>query len=145
MKICTKCKVNKEFKEFSSKGGDKLNSWCKVCHSIHTKEYKTNNTEYSNRKKLLKQARTLEIRQRVWSYLETNPCKDCGETDPVVLDFDHMRDKEFNISEATKLNYAWSRIENEISKCEVRCANCHRKKTAKERNFYKGLLKAPLV
>jgi hypothetical protein len=31
-------------------------------------------------------------------------------------------------------NYAWKSILDEISKCEVRCAKCHRKRHAKRRN-----------
>ena len=76
----------------------------------------------------------------VIDFLKENPCVDCGEKDPVVLDFDHMMDKEFNISDAVHGHYGLKTIVKEISKCEVRCANCHRRKTSKERNFFKNRL-----
>ena len=56
---------------------------------------------------------------------------DCGERDPRVLDFDHLRDK----SECVGALAAWGapagRLMAEIAKCEVRCANCHRRVTAR--------------
>ena len=54
---------------------------------------------------------------------------DCGETDPVVLEFDHVGKKAFSIGHALK-SYKWQRILDEIEQCEVVCANCHRKRTA---------------
>jgi hypothetical protein len=62
--------------------------------------------------------------------LKANPCVDCGETDPIILEFDHItNDKHFNISDATRHGYGMKKLIAEIAKCEVRCANCHRKKT----------------
>jgi hypothetical protein len=69
------------------------------------------------------------IRAYIKDYLKANPCVDCGEADPVILEFDHVRDKDFNISDATRLGYGMPKLKAEIAKCEVRCANCHRKKT----------------
>jgi hypothetical protein len=63
-------------------------------------------------------------------YLKAHPCVDCGETNPVVLEFDHVRGKkEFNISKASAKNIGICRLQGEVAKCDVRCANCHRKKT----------------
>ena len=59
-----------------------------------------------------------------------NGCLDCGESNPVVLDFDHVRgDKSKAISDMVCNYYSIKTIKEEIRKCEVRCANCHRKKT----------------
>ena len=56
-------------------------------------------------------------------------CVDCGyKENPTALEFDHVRgEKTFTISKNPSL--AWERIEEEIAKCEVRCANCHRIRT----------------
>ena len=80
---------------------------------------------------------TIEQRQKRYNYLMAHPCVDCGESDPVCLEFDHVKGlKAGNISEMVG-NYAWDAIEYEISKCVVRCANFHRKKTAKHFNYWK--------
>ena len=71
-------------------------------------------------------------RAYITAYLEANPCVDCGETDIIVLEFDHVGEegtKKFNISDATRLGYGMPKLKAEMAKCEVRCANCHRKKT----------------
>jgi len=70
-------------------------------------------------------------RTKAWllEYLNAHPCTDCGETNPIVLEFDHLRDKDFAISNAVKRGISLKRIIAEVEKCEVRCANCHRYKT----------------
>jgi hypothetical protein len=57
---------------------------------------------------------------------------DCGESDPVVLDFDHRdrRAKFANVSDM--LTYSIKRVISEIAKCDVRCANDHRRRTKKQ-------------
>jgi hypothetical protein len=80
-------------------------------------------------KKYSKIARS-RIRVYINTHLKANPCVDCGETNIIVLEFDHIGDdKHFSISDATRKGYSLEKIKNEIAKCEVRCANCHRKKT----------------
>lgn len=61
-------------------------------------------------------------------------CVDCHERDPVVLDFDHRpgERKLFNIG-TTAMGVSQLRLLAEIAKCDVRCANCHRRITAGRR------------
>jgi hypothetical protein len=67
-----------------------------------------------------------------YEYLLQHPCVDCGEADPVVLEFDHVNgDKDGNIGNMIGSGRTWRRLLIEIDKCEVRCANCHRRATAR--------------
>jgi hypothetical protein len=68
-------------------------------------------------------------------YLADHPCVDCGEADPVVLEFDHRSAKLFDIGSAIGRGYGARSIAAEVAKCDVRCANCHRRKTYAERGF----------
>jgi cytochrome c553 len=72
----------------------------------------------------------------VLKYLAQHPCA-CGESDPCCLDFDHVRGKKLHaISYMINNVNSDEKIFKEIAKCEVRCANCHRRKTAQERKYY---------
>lgn len=71
------------------------------------------------------------VRRNWWytaNYLTTHPCVDCGETNGMVLEFDHIRgEKKMNIKEAIwKLQF--DELKTEIAKCDVRCANDHRRR-----------------
>ena len=80
--------------------------------------------------KVYSKAAKNRIRVYINTHLKANPCVDCGETNTIVLEFDHIgNNKQFNISDATRHGYGMAKVEAEIAKCEVRCANCHRKKT----------------
>src|ERR1035437_6516884 len=67
----------------------------------------------------------------VCDYLSDNPCIDCGQSDIIVLDFDHRGDDHKVSGVVAMMNNGCSpgRMIGEIAKCDIRCANCHRKKT----------------
>lgn len=70
-------------------------------------------------------------------YLLFHPCVDCGHDDIRVLEFDHVRGKKLaNISRMV-FQKSLEKVKQEIAKCEVRCANCHRIQTAIRSNNYK--------
>lgn len=60
-----------------------------------------------------------------------------GESDPIVLEFDHLRDKSCNVSRMTNANI--EKIKEEVAKCRVLCSNCHARETAKKQGWYKWL------
>lgn len=68
-----------------------------------------------------------------------HPCVDCGEGDPIVLEFDHLRDKKFSISKGLQ-DRPWQDVLDEIAKCEVVCANCHRRRTAHRGGFARAVV-----
>lgn len=65
--------------------------------------------------------------------LKKGPCVDCGiEYPPYVMDFDHLEDKSFNIAWIVSRNLkGMAFLQQEIDKCELVCANCHRERTHK--------------
>lgn len=76
-------------------------------------------------------------RQHLWDHLLAHPCVDCGESDPVVLEFDHVRgEKVAALSNMARRQFSLAKLDAEIAKCEVRCANCHKRKTAREQGWY---------
>lgn len=65
-------------------------------------------------------------------YLASSSCVDCGETDPVVLHFDHVRGEKIKaVSYMIYHEFSLCRIVLEIEKCDVRCANCHYRRHAR--------------
>lgn len=131
MKTCTKCHFLKEDGDFNWRFRDKgiRQSACALCQSNATKKhYKNNPAPYKKRAKEYR----AKVQARFIEWLSDKSCIDCEETDLVVLDCDHIADKKFNISEMVKDSKPWEEILQELAKCEIRCSNCHRKKTAKQ-------------
>src|SRR5947207_8731105 len=129
MRACTKCGELKPLEAFPPvrRGEPKLQSWCRDCFAAYGREYYRNNRDVQ-KSRLLRNtaARRADKQTRMIEYLRTHPCVDCGEADIVVLQFDHLSNKERNVSSMLSGGWSWYAIEQEIAKCEVRCANCHR-------------------
>jgi len=118
-------------------------SFCRPCRAAYKQEhYKANKQRYIDRAQVQKRKLYLERTTYLIEYFSTHPCVECGEADPVVLDFDHLRDKAFEIAQALPYRN-WQSILDEIRKCEVVCANCHRRRTAQRRGSLRALLTKP--
>lgn len=74
----------------------------------------------------------------ILEYLKKNPCNHCGETNLMVLEFDHCSgSKDFNISTGLQLGFSVAELKKEVEKCQVLCANCHAIKTQIERKTWR--------
>lgn len=130
-KLCLACLTEKPISEFHyrSKTNGTYRARCKACMS----EYHKNDYQQRPRRRIAIRETQAELRQRnkefVKSYLLQHPCVDCNESDPIVLEFDHLRDKTAEVCDLVHRAVSIERLEEEISKCEVRCANCHRRIT----------------
>jgi len=65
-------------------------------------------------------------RQKFLEYKKTLQCKNCGLDDHRVLEFHHIGDKDYNVSNMVSQGFSWDRVKSEISKCIPLCCNCHR-------------------
>ena len=112
-KICTKCKCEKDGLSFSQrkKAKDGLALWCRDCFkSYWEKRYYENHGLYRNSHNTSREKLREQYARRVFEYLENHPCVNCGESDPIVLEFDHRdrNDKIESVSVMTR-NSSWKR------------------------------------
>jgi hypothetical protein len=135
-KFCTKCHKTLSEDKFNWKYKDiRRAPHCQECSRAYIRQHYKNNQLYYLKKA---QRRSLLLKETyhkyIGDYLTSHSCVDCGENDILVLEFDHKDRKTKRIEVSRVINQGLSllKLKEEISKCDVRCANCHRKKTAKE-------------
>lgn len=121
---------------------DGLNIYCKVCLREYRKaEYARKREHIIRQQKINSEKYITRNRDFVVGYLKDNPCVDCGESDIICLEFDHVRGSKI-AGVGLMISNGWSlnKIKDEIAKCEVRCANCHRRVTAARGGWYRTLV-----
>jgi recombinational DNA repair protein (RecF pathway) len=132
-KQCTNCGETKPISEFPRRGSG-YQSHCKECSRAYIRKHYQSNKQYYLDKNKRKLERILVLVREA----KSKPCADCGQSYPYyVMDFDH-RPGEKKVAEIARLVPTKSirRIVEEIAKCDVVCANCHRKRTfQKNRNL----------
>lgn len=139
MKVCNKCGKEKELEQFNfvwpAKQDGRRRPDCRECMCSKARaDYKANPKAQKERMRVVGTRSRKVSKDFVQDYLKNHPCVDCGESDPIVLDFDHVRgEKLSDVSRLANLGSRLWKIIKEIEKCEVRCANCHRRITHKRR------------
>jgi hypothetical protein len=70
----------------------------------------------------------------VYTKLAKARCVDCDLADTLVLEFDHVGEKRKAVMALAWQEYSLATLEREIAQCEVRCCNCHRRRTLERMN-----------
>jgi len=128
---CSRCKTEKPASAFAlnvSRASGHQGE-CRSCRvAINVVSYLRARDVQNPKRYAWKARRVAQNQEWILDYLTSRWCVDCGNTDVRVLEFDHLRDKEANIS-ALMNNSSIARMQAEIAKCDVVCANCHRIRT----------------
>src|SRR3989442_863659 len=136
--MCGQAKPEAEF-AFDDMAKRTRQRHCRKCQAAYRRaHYLANREEYIRREVARIAQYRVENRALMLAYLLSHPCVDCGEPHPVMLDFDHRdpAEKKGNVSELA-MRKPWRLVLVEIAKCDVRCANCHLKRTAQQFNWRK--------
>lgn len=126
MKTCLLCRTEKPATDFHNvkRNKDGLHSYCKPCR----KRYDAGKYAGDSHKKRQQKDMCAERRTRLTQYKTSKGCLYCPETDGCCLDFHHRDPNQKDFDLAAKLNSrSWQTVLKEIEKCDVVCANCHRK------------------
>ena len=130
-KKCTKCNEVKTLDMFTlvnkTKYPGKKRSACKECCNRARRQWRVENIDWCKEVELKTRERNQNF---VFEYTRTHPCIECGEDDPIVLEFDHRDSttKRFSVSDGCSQKLSLALIKAEMCKCDVLCANCHRRK-----------------
>ena len=128
---------------FRSKHNEEKVLWgkkykCSSCNKEYQKKwYKNNAAAHKQKISINRKKSKQENRDYIYNFLSNSCCNTCGEKDILVLEFDHLHNKKHNISEMISSGISVESLKKEIEKCQVLCANCHRRKTAIEQNHYR--------
>lgn len=140
MKVCGKCKIEKTEDSFNFRNValGKRHAHCKECQREYKrKHYESDKERYKSRALISNRLIKARNRDFIFEIKCRSECVDCGNDDPHVLDFDHLNDKVKAISRLVSDQSSIEVLEQELLKCEVVCANCHRIRTAKRGGWYK--------
>jgi len=114
---------------------------CKECRNARRRGYYSANTAKVRNMNSVSSQNAKEINfEYAYGYLSTHPCQDCGQTNPALLTFDHVRGrKRDNVSNMINNGWSLDTIKAEIEKCEVVCFNCHMTREKERREKKKWL------
>lgn len=125
-KTCGACQKDLPRTEFYRRGEKGLQARCKTCTSEgHAAYYKGREGIYRSRNKKL----VHDLREEV-NQFKQSPCTDCKQTyPPYVMDWDHVRGvKRAGLAKLIGDGKRQAALD-ELAKCELVCANCHRIRT----------------
>jgi hypothetical protein len=147
MKLCRACGATKPIDEFSImyKRTGARRADCRVCCNLLKQKWQRENGKDAYQRYKAGSAawkwKHMHVVRDTVNKLKSEPCTDCGNRfNPWVMDFDHLDGKTKIGNVATMIRQArpLAAILEEISKCELVCANCHRNRTyqRQERHWY---------
>ena len=140
-KKCDHCKKYKGEQEFNwkFKSLGVRHKTCRECMAEFNRNYFQGDAHDRHLAKVKerKDAARQVAREFAYHYLLSHPCEECGESDVRVLEFHHTGGKDMAVAAMVSGGYSIERIQAEINKCAILCANCHRKLTVEERGWFR--------
>lgn len=132
MRTCNTCYIDFPDEEFQKKSAR-----CSECRKIYRRKYYENNPTYYKKKARAYAKKNAQIYANIKA---STPCMDCNNTFPSeCMDFDHVRGVKLGNVSKWGPNGSTRKLAEEIAKCELVCANCHRIRT-KKRQIEKRLV-----
>lgn len=137
MKKCYRCCLELVEEEFPMRRGSRIGV-CRDCYKAHYGDPDQLDRAYSEKVRNTNHKRKERCRSYLYDILLKSSCVDCGLSDPIVLEFDH-RNPEEKYRDVSLLVQQGSieLLKTEVSKCDIVCANCHRRRTVKAHTHWR--------
>jgi hypothetical protein len=132
IKYCPRCKENLDIDKFTKNPSrkDGLQHYCRECLKLYRKEhYNKVPQQYKDRAIKARQ----KLKEFYNSLKQDAKCSQCGveyPNEPYLFDFDHIDPalKLYTVAEMVSKGN-WKKLKDEVSKCQLLCVICHRRKT----------------
>lgn len=129
---CVRCKQDLQLERFNKRKSGSPYSHCITCQREYSREHYRKNKKKHNKKRVKRKRNERNMMRDMINEIKDVPCMDCGEKHPSwAMDFDH-RDpklKKFTIGNAITLAVSRVALIDEMEKCDIVCALCHRYRT----------------
>lgn len=115
---------------------------CKPCRRAYEKQrHLIKPKEYAEKAARHQAKKVIINREIIWEAIN-NSCVDCGLIDPIVMEFDHRPDEEkkYQIGQMVNGTYSIETLKAEIAKCDLVCANCHRRRTMSRGSWWRDIM-----
>jgi hypothetical protein len=134
LKICAECKIEQTLDNFASNKSkpDGKSDKCRTCKKAYNVEYYKRTKHIHNPSRHVRREFMREQAKTYVRKLKSAPCTDCNNTYHfMAMDFDHVQDNKVrDIADMVRHGATIKTLAEEISKCELVCAVCHRLRTA---------------
>jgi hypothetical protein len=108
--------------------------WCRECFRAY---FRVRGDKHRRQSRAAQERRLATRRTFLFRYLREHPCVDCGEQDLRVLDCDHVETRRHYVADLLRQCASIDALRSEIARCEVVCANCHRRRTARREGWFR--------
>lgn len=145
MKKCYRCCLEMTEDKFPVRRGKHIGV-CYECYKAHYGNPDQLDSAYSEKIRNANHKRKERCRAYLGDVLSRAACVDCGLSDPIVLEFDHRDPKEkYRDISLLAAQGSIDLLKKELEKCDVVCANCHRRRTVQTHSHWRIRLQAPTM
>lgn len=131
---CSRCAHLLPLTSFNRMGAGRQ-AYCRPCFKAYYREHRD---ELRPRWYAVTRTRVDRARAFVLAHMAARACADCGERDAVVLEFDHREAKAADVADLAAAGRGLDVLAAEMAKCDVVCASCHRRRTARRADWIRA-------
>lgn len=119
--------------EYRNKNRDKARSWARAYYHRHKHECRARN-KLTLQYRMDKNTESRRLKKQQAAQYLGGKCEVCGYNKCIsALEFHHKNGDEKDVSISALTNRTWNKLQKELDKCQLLCANCHRELHAASR------------
>jgi hypothetical protein len=138
-RTCSRCRRSLPVEAFN-RMGEGRQFYCRDCFRSY---FRARGEIHRQQVRARRPERQRRVHEFMAALLGAASCADCGTSDILVLEFDHVGEKRMAVASLIRSGASRRQLLDEIARCEVVCANCHRRRTADRAGWFRATGRTP--